>query len=137
MITDIDECMERLRENVEASLPPTADLIAEAAAEPAETICAKGDATASGGAVEGGWDGRTAVRTCEMDWRQGADHLQPPYEVVLVADVASLSCSKLLNARKAPALRTASHAQQLWPSQPGPADQRHGVMHNVTIPSTL
>lgn len=104
MITDIEECLERLRENVAASLPPTAHLtdaavavetsVAEAeqseAARQRHLVTADALQTAPASAKSQrspGWDSKTCVQVEELDWRQSARHLRAPYDVVLVADV--------------------------------------------------
>ena len=103
VITDIEECLERLRENVAVSLPPTAHLtdasVAEETAVAEQSDAARqhdlatvADAlqTSSASAYSQrspGWDGKTCVRVEELDWRQSARHLRAPYDVVLVADV--------------------------------------------------
>lgn len=101
VITDIEECLERLRDNVAVSLPATAVLTegksastsegapAAAAARPA--VCNGLQHAANRDSIDtsAGWDGTTSVRVCELDWRQTGDELRPPYDVVLVADVVS------------------------------------------------
>lgn len=99
VITDIEECLERLRDNVAVSLPATANLREENPASTSEEVPAAMAArpAVSNGPVHAakhdsidssaGWDGTTSVRVCELDWRQTGDDLRPPYDVVLVADV--------------------------------------------------
>lgn len=105
VITDIEECLERLSENVAVSLPPTAHLTdaseavetAVAEAEQSDAARQRGLATvtdelrtapASAASQRSpGWDGKTCVHVEELDWRQSARHLRAPYDVVLVADV--------------------------------------------------
>ncbi len=116
VITDIEECLERLKENVAVSLPPTVHLtdasVAEetAVAEQSEAamqqdLAKVADAlqTSTASANSQGspsWDGQTCVWVEELDWRQSAHHLRAPYDVVLVADVVCrrhvMGCSSRL-----------------------------------------
>lgn len=99
--------MERLRENIAVSLPSMSHLTDDAAVEASEAAASPAHQTAapalrtvgqdgpqsSAAAVStdcsAAWDGVTTVRVDDLDWRQSANQLQPPYDVVLVADVVS------------------------------------------------
>ncbi|KAK9820195.1 hypothetical protein WJX72_007349 [[Myrmecia] bisecta] len=108
VITDVDECLEALSDNVAANLPANCklDLLQHS---------------------RGAWDGISHVRIEELDWQEDVRFLEPPYDVLLVADVVYvvelmeplLKCMAALSTPRTKVIfayyeRSAAAAREFW-----------------------